>query len=254
MPPGFAFPCENVDVWRPIGVESRRSAATVGFRRAHWLRAIARLKPGVTARARRRAAPDRRRPTQDASIPATNKYMGAAIMPLHDFLVGDTRLPLLVLLTSVALLLLIACANVGNLLLVQAAGREREAALRLALGAGRSRLVRQALTESLVLSVLGGACGLALGWAGTRALVRLQPAGHAPRARLRRRRARCSLYVIADHDRERTAVRHRAGALGASPRSRRTRSRTAARGAAQGVARGAGATRSSSAKSRSRCS
>src|SRR6185437_2150911 len=63
----------------------------------------------------------------------------------------------------------------GNLLLVQAAGREREAALRLALGAGRGRLVRQALVESMVLSVIGGACGLALGWIGTRLLVRLQP-------------------------------------------------------------------------------
>src|ERR1043166_5034701 len=103
--------------------------------------------------------------------------MGALMMPLHDFLVGDTRLPLLVLLTSVAFLLLIACANVANLLLVQAAGRQREAALRLALGAGRMRLVRQALTESLVLSAVGGLCGLAVGWVGTRAFVRLQPTG-----------------------------------------------------------------------------
>src|SRR5205814_76298 len=103
--------------------------------------------------------------------------MGAMMRPLHDYLVGDTRLPLLVLLTSVALLLLIACANVGNLLLVQAAGREREVALRLALGAGRGRLIRQALTESLVLSLVGGVCGLGVGWAATRALVRLQPDG-----------------------------------------------------------------------------
>jgi predicted permease len=103
--------------------------------------------------------------------------MGASMTPLHEFLVGDTRLPLLVLLTSVAFLLLIACANVGNLLLVQASGRQREAALRLALGAGRSRLVRQSLTESLMLSALGGAIGLALGVVGTRALVALQPRG-----------------------------------------------------------------------------
>ena len=102
--------------------------------------------------------------------------MGAGLMSLHRFLVGDTRLPLLVLLTSVALLLLIACANVGNLLLVQAAGREREVALRLALGAGRMRLVRQALTESLVLSLAGGAFGLLLGWLGTHVLEGMQPA------------------------------------------------------------------------------
>jgi predicted permease len=175
MPPGFAFPFENVDVWRSIGWDPQ-ARGDVGFRRAHWVRAIARLKPGVSLE-----ATDVQLQTVVSRLkqqyPATNKYMGAAIWPLQSFLVGDTRLPLLLLLTSVAFLLLIACANVGNLLLVQAAGREREAALRLALGAGRGRLVRQALAESLILSGLGGAAGLLLGWAGTRALVRLQPEG-----------------------------------------------------------------------------
>src|SRR5262245_57944824 len=103
--------------------------------------------------------------------------MGAGITPLHEFLVGDTRRPLLVLLGAVAVLLLIACANVGNLLLVKAAGREREVALRLALGAGRGRVVRQALTESIVLSVAGGGVGLAAGWAGMHAMMALQPEG-----------------------------------------------------------------------------
>ena len=106
--------------------------------------------------------------------------MGADMTPLHDFLVGKVRQPLWVLLGSVLLLLLIACANVGNLLLVQALGREREAALRLALGAGRGRLVQQSLTESLVLSALGGLAGLVLGWLGTDALSALQPAGMLP--------------------------------------------------------------------------
>jgi putative ABC transport system permease protein len=175
MPPGFAFPFENADAWRSIGW----NPATRGgdsFRRAHWVRAVARLKPGVSltqADAQLQSVVSRLK----TDYPATNKFMGAAIWPLQSFLVGDTRLPLLLLLTSVAFLLLIACANVGNLLLVQAAGREREAALRLALGAGRGRLVRQALAESLMLSLLGGSFGLALGWAGTRALVRLQPSG-----------------------------------------------------------------------------
>ena len=175
MLPTFAYPREEVDCWQSIEWD-RSKMGDVSFRRAHYIRAVARLKPGATqqhAAAELQAVVDRLK----REYPATNKVMGAAMMPLHDFLVGDTRLPLLILLTSVAFLLLIACANVGNLLLVQAAGREREAALRLALGAGRARLIRQGLTESLMLSSVGGLCGLAVGWAGTRALVRLQPRG-----------------------------------------------------------------------------
>lgn len=175
MPPGFAYPSASADLWRPMDW-SPADRASVNFRRAHGVRAVARLKPGVSpahADAQLQAVVKR----LQREYPETNKYMGAAMTPLHEFLVGDTRLPLIVLLTSVAFLLLIACANVGNLLLVQAAGRARETALRLALGAGRTRLVRQALTESLVLSTVGGLLGLVIGWAGTHALVRLQPAG-----------------------------------------------------------------------------
>ena len=173
MPPSFAYPRDEVDCWESIGWDKTKTG-DVSFRRAHYMRAVARLKAGATqahADAQLQAVVDRLK----REYPATNKFMGAAMMPLHDYLIGDTRLPLFILLTSVGFLLLIACANVGNLLLVQAAGREREAALRLALGAGRARLIRQALTESLVLSIVGGACGLALGWAATRALVYLQP-------------------------------------------------------------------------------
>ena len=175
MPPGFTYPESGVELWRTFEwtPDFRNSVA---FRRAHGPRAVARLEPGVSlthADAQLQAVVER----LQQQYPETNKLMGASMVPLHDFLVGDTRLPLLVLLASVGFLLIIACANVGNLLLVQATGRQREAALRLALGAGRGRLVRQALTESLVLSLIGGACGLALGWAGTRVLVRLQPEG-----------------------------------------------------------------------------
>ena len=175
MPAGFAFPSEATDLWQPWGWNPQSRQQTY-FRRAHWLSVIARVKPGVSQEAAN---------TQLQSVvarlqrdfPATNTRMGAGITPLHEFLVGDTRLPLLVLLGSVGLLLLIACANVGNLMLVKASGREREAALRLALGAGRTRLIRQALTESLVTSLLGGLAGLTLGWWGTRALQAVQPAG-----------------------------------------------------------------------------
>jgi putative ABC transport system permease protein len=173
MPPGFSYPGEQVDVWRSMEWD-QKSRGEVWFRRAHSIRVVARLKPGVTieqADAQLQTVVNRLK----RDYPATNKYMGALMLPLHQFLVGDTRLPLMVLLTSVGFLLLIACANVGNLLLVQAAARERETSLRLALGAGRSRLIRQALAESLVLALVGASFGLALGWMGTRWLVRLQP-------------------------------------------------------------------------------
>ncbi|MEO8449875.1 MAG: ABC transporter permease [Gemmatimonadota bacterium] len=178
MPDGFSFPSERIDIWRPMAWDPS-SRADVSFRRAHGLRAIARLGSGVTER--QAAAEFQSVVTQlQREFPLTNKVMGADMTALQSFLIGDVRLPLLIVQGAAALLLLLACANVGNLLLVQAAGREREAALRLTLGAGRFRLTRQAITESLVLSTLGGLAGLALGWLGTRALAALQPAGMLP--------------------------------------------------------------------------
>src|SRR5262249_3506778 len=118
MRPGFAFPRENVDVWQSIGW-NKAQRGDVNFRRAHWVRAVARLAPNATrehADAQLQGVVNRLK----RDYPATNRVMGASMVPLHQFLVGDTRLPLLVLLASVAALLLIACANVGNLLLVQA--------------------------------------------------------------------------------------------------------------------------------------
>ncbi|HEY2853734.1 MAG TPA: ABC transporter permease [Gemmatimonadaceae bacterium] len=175
MPPSFSFPVEGIDVWIPQAWKYAQRT-DIGFRRAHFERAIARLAPGAsieTADAQLQAVAGRLK----QQYPETNKYMGAGFTPLHRFLVGDTRLPLLVLLAAVGLLLLIACANVGNLLLVRAFGREREAALRLTLGAGRRRLAKQALTESFVLSALGGLAGVTLGILGTRLLEQLQPPG-----------------------------------------------------------------------------
>jgi putative ABC transport system permease protein len=178
LPERFAVPGLDVDVWQTVAWDPA-DRAKVFFRRAHWLRAIGRLKPGITLEGAGAALQ-----TVVARLkhdyPATNIHMGAGLTPLHEFLVGKTRLPLLVMFGAVAVLLLIACANVANLLLVRAAGREREAALRLALGAGRGRLLRQSLAESALLAGLGGAAGLALGWWGTRALAALQPVGMLP--------------------------------------------------------------------------
>ena len=175
MAAGFAFPWEHIDVWRPLdwSVADRNQP---WFRRAHWLRAIGRLEPGVTldqAGEQLSVVAGRLR----EQYPETNATLGAGMTPLREFLVGDTRTPLLILLGAVTLLLLISCANVGNLLLVQAGNRAREMSVRLALGAGRMRLIRQAVTESLVLSFVGGAAGLAVGAIGTRLLAEMLPAG-----------------------------------------------------------------------------
>jgi putative ABC transport system permease protein len=178
LPKDFALPGMDVDVWRPMGWDPALRSATWS-RRAHWMRPVARLRAGVSLEAANAELQTVVARLQH-DFPETNTHMGAGLTPLQPFLVGDSRRPLLVLLSAVGLLLLVACANVGNLLLVQAAGREREVALRLALGARRARLVRQALTESLVLAALGGVAGFALGWWGTLALGALRPAGLLP--------------------------------------------------------------------------
>lgn len=173
VPARFRFPGRDPDVWFRTGWNPD-DRGQVYFRRAHWLRVIARLRPDVTmeqADAQLQVVVNR----LERDYPQTNRGMGAGLTPLHEFLVGDTRRPLLVLQGAVLLLLIIACANVGNLLLVRAADREREAVLRLALGASRGRVVREALIDSVALSALGGLAGLVLGWWGTKALVALQP-------------------------------------------------------------------------------
>ena len=178
MPAKFTFAADSFDLWRPTRWDPQLRSQDF-FRRAHWLRVVARLKPGVTPRAADAEFQAVVHQLQ-TEYPVTNGVMGADLVPLHEFLVGDVRVALLFLQAAVGLLLLIACANVANLLLAHALGREREAALRLALGASRGRLARQALTESLVLSALGGLAGVALGWYGTRALAVLQPPGMLP--------------------------------------------------------------------------
>lgn len=175
MPRRFSFPEENLDFWLPTGWDR----ATIGqdwFRRAHWISPVARLRRGVTpaeAEAELQAVAAQLR----REHPVINDQMGAGMTPLQRFLLGETRTQLLVLLGAVLLLLLLACANVGNLLLVKATGRRSELAVRAALGAARGRLVRQVMVESAVLAVAGGALGLALGWVGTRLLERMQPEG-----------------------------------------------------------------------------
>lgn len=173
LPEGFGYPFEEADFWVPMGWDPADRDAT-RFRRAHWVRPIARLEAGVSpaeARAQLEVVADR----LEAEHPETNRGMGAMLMPLHEFLVGERRTPLVVLLSAVGVLLLLACANVGNLLLVRTAARGRDLAVRSALGAGRGRLIRQMATESTLLSTVGGAGGLLLGWVGTRTLSAIRP-------------------------------------------------------------------------------
>jgi predicted permease len=178
LPEGFAFPSPSTDVFLPMRW-ARNSPQQIWFRRAHWMRAVARLKPGISHDEANASLQTVVRQLQ-TEYPQTNTRMGAGITALHEFIVGNTKRPLVVLLAAAGVLLLIACANVGNLLLLHALGRSRDISLRFALGATRGRVARQALTESLTLSFVGGALGLALGWAGARALLALQPTGMLP--------------------------------------------------------------------------
>jgi putative ABC transport system permease protein len=145
----------------------------------HFFLAAARLKPGVTleqANAQMKLAGQqflRRYPTYNAKD-------SFAVQPLRDFIVSDVRSSLFVLLGAVGFVLLIACANVANLLLVRATGRKREFAIRIALGARRAHIIRQLLTESILLSLTGGVLGLVLGYAGVRWLLAINP-GDIPR-------------------------------------------------------------------------
>jgi putative ABC transport system permease protein len=140
---------------------------------------IARLRPGTTieqANAQMATIVSRnldRLPERRAFMVSSG--FGGYAIPLRDQLVGDARAPLYVLQAGVIVLLLIACANVASLLLMRATGRYRELAIRTSLGAGQRRLIRQLLTEGLVLSALGAVAGLAVGWAGVRGLVALSP-------------------------------------------------------------------------------
>ena len=151
---------------------------------AHYLRAAARLKPGVTlekAKAAMKVAAEQFNRKFAAAAGAQLGPQGSfTAEPLRDTIVGDVRKALLVLLGAVSLVLLIACANVANLLLARATIRRREIAIRAAIGAGRGRLIRQLLTESVLLSLAGGLLGLGLGYFGVRGLLSINP-GKIPR-------------------------------------------------------------------------
>jgi putative ABC transport system permease protein len=175
-PPSFQYPA-GTELWLPLDFDQ----PDMKIRPAHFLRPIGLLKPGVTIE-QARAETDLIAGRLEEQYPDSNKGWSLTLVPLQEQVVGGVRTSLWVLLGAVGFVLLIACANVSNLTLARAAGRHRELALRTALGASRWRVVRQQLTESLLLGVAGGGLGLLLAVWGVDALTALG-AGDIPRTR-----------------------------------------------------------------------
>ena len=172
MPPGFTLPKRRTQFLSP----AQFTPQMLNNRSQHPLFVIARLKPGITVgRAQSDMSAIARRLAEQ--FPATNKQSGAVVIALKDQIVGNTGTALLVLLAAAGCVLLISCANVANLLLAKAAARQREMAIRTAIGAARGRLIRQMVTESVLLALAGGALGLLLARFSMRLLVALIPTG-----------------------------------------------------------------------------
>jgi predicted permease len=174
LAPGAQVP-GDADMYTPLEYDSTFSATTAANRRGEFLRVLGRARAGmgvdpIDADLRRVGT------ILQTQFPSTNGGLTFDATSLRDLIVGEVRKPLLILFGAVGFVLLVACANVANLLLARVSSRHDELAVRAALGAGRGRLVRQLLTESMVLGIAGGVVGLLVAYWGTRALIAAQPA------------------------------------------------------------------------------
>jgi putative ABC transport system permease protein len=168
MPPGFKFP-ENSELWVPLGLDT-----TMFTRTSHGLDCIARLKDGVSM-VQAQAEMDVIARRIEEQNPITNEGLGVLVTGLHEVLTGDYRKALLILLGVVGFVLLVASVNVANLMLARTSARQKEFAVRSALGASRWRIIRQTLTESLLISLLGAGVGLLLAIWGIKLVLALIP-------------------------------------------------------------------------------
>src|SRR5215469_2510215 len=171
MPAGFHFPSQ-AQLWIPMDMDTK----SLSPRGTHQYQAFGRLKPGVTLQ-QAQAETTLIAKRLEQQYPDSNFKVGASLVGLHEDMIGESRSSLLLMLWAVALVLLIACANIANLLLSRAVARQKEMAIRGALGAGRTRLIRQVLTESVLLSGAGAVAGLLLAWAGVRVITSLKHLG-----------------------------------------------------------------------------
>lgn len=178
MPQNFGFPFEAdpVDLWINAAIDGEGQAPLTAQRGNHYLEVIGRLKPGVGL-GQAQAEMGRIAASLAQAYPDTNTDLGATGVPFFQRLVGDVRFVLLLLFGAIGCVLLIACANVANLLLARATSRQREIAIRTALGASRWRTIRQLLTESVLLSLCGGTAGLLVAIWGTDLLLAFVPPG-----------------------------------------------------------------------------